>query len=434
MEQEASSFRAADCTLSDLFGGQLPAWVEKRLEIRVDAWADEERIAATRAATAAGYLLPGSAAWLNDCDATASDDPGIFMAHLYEKNPMRHGDIMRIPDWVEGAPLAQSTAIGVFRASTAGPALNGVQMVHGGAIAALFDHMLGMTNMLNATRGATAQLEVVYTKPVPLQPSGTAVLLQARVDKVMKGKKIYLSGEMLDGETGELYGRASGLWIRTNLVGARPHVAPQNHPSYTPRIPLGRVAMQSGMAVTSAGRELLMNNPELVLDNHHAFQHDSDSRFQYYLDSPRLHRDLLWNRATGRFIVIVAFSLKCQGPPGRVHGGCQFACLDDAMTMFLYSRGVTDHGLRPGVGLTGGMTVNYRAAVPLDSEFQIEVSISKRELDSKGRTRVTLFAELVDLSTLSSQKRVLSDGQATFVMLDMPWGANQPGSESKASL
>ena len=65
---------------------------------------------------------------------------------------------------------------------------------------------------------------------------------------------------------------------------------------------------------------------------------------RYYLNSARLRRDFLWDRDGGQFWVAVAFSHGCQGPPGRVHGGCQFAVLDDALTVFLYGRGVSDLG------------------------------------------------------------------------------------------
>jgi hypothetical protein len=69
--------------------------------------------------------------------------------------------------------------------------------------------------------------------------------------------------------------------------------------------------------------------------------------------SSRLRMDCLWHAATKRFVAVFAFSRWCMGPPGMVHGGCLFACLDDAISRLLFSRAVTDLGANGGLMLTG---------------------------------------------------------------------------------
>jgi len=280
--------RALDVPLTALFDGPAPAWIQTvRQKYRQDEWRDPIR--------AESFVTGGTAPWLNDVES----DSAVYVAALYDAEQPFPSEFFKRPlRWEEGDPLAQHTVIGVFRATAAGPTLHGQQMVHGGAIAALFDHVLGMTNMRNGTKGVTAQLQVSFKKPVPLHAAGTAVLLHARVDCVVNRKKIYLSGEMLDGATGEVYGTAKGLWIALDM-NYNLAAAPSGTAATLASVPIAPVDMCSKHAVTHLGAKLLTLHPQLVLDNaetpENANQGSRDSSFQYYLRSPRLRRDFLWD-------------------------------------------------------------------------------------------------------------------------------------------
>jgi hypothetical protein len=187
---------------------------------------------------------------------------------------------------------------------------------------------------------------VYFRRPIPLHDKGTAVALRARVDRVDKGQKVHITGEIVHGETGEVYGTARGLWIRLGEAAGNPPRPRAS--SIPPTVPVGRVPMRPAPGApphTAWGAQLLGSDPRWELDNARIakFAYEGGP-FRYYLHSTRLRRDLLWQRGTGEFVVAVAFSQHCQGPPGRVHGGCQFAVLDDALTVYLYGRGVSDLG------------------------------------------------------------------------------------------
>jgi len=186
---------------------------------------------------------------------------------------------------------------------------------------------------------------------VPLLAAGSAVFLRARVDNVENGKKVFLSGEMLDGATGELQGEAKGLWISMDVARLMNTPAASKLQDSPPKIPIGRVSMPGSGAVTTLGAKLTREQVGWVLDNDRRMESGSgESRFRYYLDSERLRRDLLWNPCARSFHIAVAFTRRCQGPPGRVHGGCLFATLDDAITMFLYAPARRTTAFRLGSG------------------------------------------------------------------------------------
>lgn len=68
--------------------------------------------------------------------------------------------------------------------------------VHGGFIAALFDQLLGVGQMLSPAPGFTGTLSVRYLKPTPLN---TELRLEGWLDRV-DGRKAFLSGEMWAGD------------------------------------------------------------------------------------------------------------------------------------------------------------------------------------------------------------------------------------------
>ncbi len=79
--------------------------------------------------------------------------------------------------------------------------------VHGGVTAALFDELLGATQVLSGNPGMTGRLEVSYRAPAPLH---TPLRMAGRLVKV-DGRKIFTEGTLHAGET--LCAAATGLFI-----------------------------------------------------------------------------------------------------------------------------------------------------------------------------------------------------------------------------
>jgi hypothetical protein len=79
--------------------------------------------------------------------------------------------------------------------------------VHGGVTAALFDELLGATQVLSGNPGMTGRLEVSYRAPAPLH---TPLRMAGRLVKV-DGRKIYTEGTLHAGQT--LCATATGLFI-----------------------------------------------------------------------------------------------------------------------------------------------------------------------------------------------------------------------------
>jgi acyl-coenzyme A thioesterase PaaI-like protein len=79
--------------------------------------------------------------------------------------------------------------------------------VHGGWVAALFDQLLGVANIMFGTSGMTAELTVRYRRGTPL---GLPLSLRARIDEV-DGRRTYASGEIV--ADGVVTAEATGLFI-----------------------------------------------------------------------------------------------------------------------------------------------------------------------------------------------------------------------------
>jgi acyl-coenzyme A thioesterase PaaI-like protein len=79
--------------------------------------------------------------------------------------------------------------------------------VHGGVIAACFDQVLNVANLLAGVPGPTVSLEVRYLKPTPL---GTALLFVAS-PPVVDGRQVRTTGVLRAGET--VVAEASGVFV-----------------------------------------------------------------------------------------------------------------------------------------------------------------------------------------------------------------------------
>ena len=83
------------------------------------------------------------------------------------------------------------------------------QHTHGGAIAALFDEILGATAWMNRLHSMTAQLHINYLKSIPL---GQQVFIEANIQKV-EGKKVTICARIFDKYETE-FARAESLFIK----------------------------------------------------------------------------------------------------------------------------------------------------------------------------------------------------------------------------
>jgi acyl-coenzyme A thioesterase PaaI-like protein len=336
----------------------------------------------------------------------------------------------------------------------------------------MLDTLLGQCCFLNGTLGLTESLDVRYRGSVPLHREvparpprlcsaddlrisrgavqGTAVLMRAAVLKVEQ-HKVYIEGELSDGASGQVYATAKGLFImsaalplrspemiatlnRSTLVeSARPRVVPIGPPP----------AAILSVPRTATAAAMLQQDCGWALDNQRIESPASAAAYakhglsQYVKGSHRLRQDCCWHAPTKSFVVVYAFYRHCMGPPGLVHGGCLFACLDDAITRLLFSRAVTDLGAKGGLMLTASMQLDFKAGVKLDAEYCVDVRIADVAHDRKGRRRYTITAALRDPATCAEtgaehEARVV--GSAVFVETPTPWAGQIGGLAPAAAL
>ena len=79
--------------------------------------------------------------------------------------------------------------------------------VHGGVIAACFDQVLNVANLLAGVAGPTASLEIRYRKPTPL---GRPLRFEAGTP-VVDGRQVRTTGVLRDGDT--VLAEATGVFV-----------------------------------------------------------------------------------------------------------------------------------------------------------------------------------------------------------------------------
>ncbi|ELR19016.1 thioesterase family domain containing protein [Acanthamoeba castellanii str. Neff] len=91
--------------------------------------------------------------------------------------------------------------------------------VHGGALATIFDNVLGSTVVegLKGQRAVTLNLDVNYRK-----------IIETRIDRV-EGRKVYVTATLTDGEDGTLHADASALFLVVNLQQIRDQIHKGNN-------------------------------------------------------------------------------------------------------------------------------------------------------------------------------------------------------------
>ena len=80
--------------------------------------------------------------------------------------------------------------------------------VHGAVIAACFDQVLNVANLMSGTPGPTARLTLRFRKPTPLGSDLVFEGWQERVD----GKRVHARGRLRSGDT--VTAEAEGLFVR----------------------------------------------------------------------------------------------------------------------------------------------------------------------------------------------------------------------------
>ncbi len=95
------------------------------------------------------------------------------------------------------------------------------QLVHGGVIAAVFDEVLGVLNVMNEQGGMTGMLTIKYRAPTPIDQ---VLRLVGRHERTV-GRRVHARGQLFWGDT--LTAEAEGLFIR---------------------VPPGHIALQRGRA------------------------------------------------------------------------------------------------------------------------------------------------------------------------------------------
>ena len=81
-------------------------------------------------------------------------------------------------------------------------------VIHGGAISALFDELLGVATCHHTVEARTAHLEVDYRRPLPI---GEPARMTGRAEWIDE-RKLIATGELV-GQDGRVLAEARGLWI-----------------------------------------------------------------------------------------------------------------------------------------------------------------------------------------------------------------------------
>ncbi|MEN6501590.1 MAG: PaaI family thioesterase [Tenuifilaceae bacterium] len=87
-------------------------------------------------------------------------------------------------------------------------------IVHGGAIAAVFDETMGAICLVLGQPAVTATLTVDYRIPVPVEKE---FLVEARLEKTER-RKFFITARMLD-EQQELFAESKAIYVKTKNDG-----------------------------------------------------------------------------------------------------------------------------------------------------------------------------------------------------------------------
>lgn len=150
-------------------------------------------------ATSLGHDLQG---WSERLQALQVNDAGRMFARV--PDVPGHGQVLTPAFWIDhqdGTTLRARVSFGSFHYGVN-------EAAHGGAIALLFDEILGLlANESVSTMARTAFLHVNYRSITPI---GRQLQVSGRVSSV-EGRKIFIQGELRDGN--RLCADAEGLFV-----------------------------------------------------------------------------------------------------------------------------------------------------------------------------------------------------------------------------
>lgn len=138
--------------------------------------------------------------------------------HEHWDSPVQEGEL--VPSWADRPisgvaspwslePEVRRHGDGVRATITFGSAHEGApERCHGGIVAALFDDILGSVLAVIGQGAFTGELTIRYVAPVPLYRE---LVCTCRVDS-REGRKLYLSGELTDGD--QVVARAVSIFIQ----------------------------------------------------------------------------------------------------------------------------------------------------------------------------------------------------------------------------
>ena len=194
-DMEPSPRRTALFRVADAIRGVLHAMVQTSAPIEViEAVADDVEQAAERFG---GYT--SKSMYEGFAEAANAGEPFGFFDHspmLGQANPL--APPIRL--WLDGDRI-RGTA--TFGAAYEGPP----GCVHGGLVAAAFDELLGLVQMLGGNPGMTGRLTIHYRSPTPLN---TELTLRGRIHRT-DGRKTICTGEIHAGD--RLCAEAEALFV-----------------------------------------------------------------------------------------------------------------------------------------------------------------------------------------------------------------------------
>ena len=93
----------------------------------------------------------------------------------------------------------------------------GAGFIHGGIIATVLDEAMGKVCRFRKMRAVTAELNVEYLRPVPVD----RMLRVEGYELEMKGRSIFIQGEIWDAATNQILARAKGRFVTLHQSDVR---------------------------------------------------------------------------------------------------------------------------------------------------------------------------------------------------------------------
>eukprot|EP00929_Paragymnodinium_shiwhaense_P005211 TRINITY_DN10686_c0_g1_i4.p1 TRINITY_DN10686_c0_g1~~TRINITY_DN10686_c0_g1_i4.p1 ORF type:complete len:405 (-),score=71.23 TRINITY_DN10686_c0_g1_i4:383-1597(-) len=291
-----------------------------------------------------------------------------------------------------------------FNHACAGPPPD---ITHGGAVASAMDDVLGTANFLNGLVGFTINLTTKYRRPIVLEPGLGRVVKAVMEIPRAEGRKLFCSGTMSDGDTGEVLATADGIFLTHSADGKkvdldfdfpvfRSYMMQLDDSRNRAHFPMQALPLRVPPSVV---QQVLDENPGYAVYEQLLLPKKGDIT-HYIGQNPKLDTICFRNDDTGDFFVVVAASAEVQGPPGSVHGGCIAALHDHSMAYWFLTTGK--------LAMTVELSVDYKALTPLEDFYIIDVVQGPPPQErSERRIQVISTMKGLDRKTVHSTARSL---------------------------